>query len=119
MGTGTGGASERAAGLTALAAGKTKSRQSRGGRAARKGAGKASSFFSDAMAAGEVRSLSCPVLIEVHIVQGCSPSNVFFMPESHDPSSCEYVRSIPAHATVCRAPQWPPAMRNIAAAAAT
>ena len=117
MGTGTGGASARAAGLTSAASGKTNSRQSGGGKAARKGAGKASNFFKATTVTGDVRSFSFAVLIEVHIVHGCAPSNVFFTPESKDPSSCEYVHNIPAQATVCNAPQCPPATKNMAAAA--
>jgi len=117
MGTGTGGASARAAGLTSAGSGNTNSRQSRGGNMARRGAGKASSFFKATTVTGDVRSFSFAVLMVVHMVHGCSPSNVFFTPESKEPSSCEYVHNIPAQATVCNAPQCPPATKNMAAAA--
>ena len=88
MGTGTGGASARAAGLTSAAAGKTKSRQSGSGKAARIGAGKDSIFFAETKVTGLDCSFSFAVLIDVHIVHGCSPSNVFFTPESNEPSAC-------------------------------
>ena len=88
MGTGTGGASARAAGLTSAASGKTNSRQSRGGNDARRGAGKASSFFDETTVTGLDYSFSFAVLIESHIVHGCEPSNVFCTPESNEPSAC-------------------------------
>ena len=88
MGTGVGGALESTAGLASAAAGKTNLRQSRGGKAARKGAGKASSFFADTKVTGLDCSFSFAVLIESHIVHGCSPSKVFFTPESNEPSAC-------------------------------
>ena len=71
MGTGTGCASARATGLTSAEAGKTNSRQPRGGKAARKGAGNASSFFVVTKVTGKDCSFSFAVLIESHIVHGC------------------------------------------------
>lgn len=88
MGTGTGGASARATGLTSAEAGKTNSRQSRGGNAARKGAGHASSLFVGTKVTGLDCSFSFADLIESHIVHGCEPSNVFCTPESNEPSAC-------------------------------
>ena len=88
MGTGTGGASARAPGFTTGPAGKTKSRQPRGGSAAHIGAGKVSIFFDETTVNGWAFSLSFAVLIESHIVHGCSPSKVFFTPESNEPSAC-------------------------------
>jgi hypothetical protein len=88
MGTGTGGASARAAGLASATSGKTKSRQLRGGKTAHKGAGNVSIFFVATKVTGLDFSFSLAVLIDVHIVHGCSPSNVFFTPESNEPSVC-------------------------------
>ena len=88
MGTGTGGASKRKPGFISEQTGKTNSRQSRGGNMAHKGAGNVSIFFVATKVTGLDCSFDFAVLIDVHIVHGCSPSNVFFTPESNEPSVC-------------------------------
>ena len=74
-------------GLTSAATGKTKSRHSRSGKTARIGAGKDSIFFAETRLSGLDCSFSFAVLIESHIVHGCSPSKVFYTPESNEPSA--------------------------------
>jgi len=68
--------------------GKTKSRHARGGKATRSGDGKTSIFFADETTAGTVSSFSFATLIDLHMAQGCAPSNVFSKPDPNDPSAC-------------------------------